>query len=67
MVKVIPLNTAIPVTKDNDDTYNYLYGITCGSCICVTLCVLIIFIIVYTIENDTIENDTIENDSDGSY
>lgn len=57
MVKVLPLNTAIPV-KNNDDTYNYLYGITCGLCICV----LIIFIIVYSIENDTIEND-----SSGSY
>ena len=62
MVKVLPLNTAIPVKKDNDDTYNYLYGITCGLCICVTLCVLIIFIIVYSIENDTIEYD-----SSGSY
>ncbi len=31
MVKVLPLNTAIPV-KNNDDTYNYLYGITCGLC-----------------------------------
>jgi len=57
MVKVLPLNTAIPV-KNNDNTYNYLYGITCGLCICV----LIIFIIVYIIENDTIEND-----SSGSY
>ena len=55
MVKVLPLNTSIPVKKDNDDTYNYLYGITCGLCICVSLCVLIIFIIVYSIENDTIE------------
>ena len=52
MAKVYPLNTAIPV-KNNDDTYNYLYGITCGLCICVTLCVLIIFIIVYSIENDS--------------
>uniref|UniRef100_A0A6C0CDI3 Uncharacterized protein n=1 Tax=viral metagenome TaxID=1070528 RepID=A0A6C0CDI3_9ZZZZ len=55
MVKVMPLNTAIPV-KNNDDTYNYLYGISCGLCICVSLCVLIIFIIVYSIENDTIED-----------
>ena len=56
MVKVLPLNTAIPVKNNDDDTYNYLYGITCGLCICVTLCVLIIFIIVYSIENDTIED-----------
>ena len=62
MVKVLPLNTTIPVKKDNDDTYNYLYGITCRLCICVSLCFLIIFIIVYSIENDTIEND-----SSGSY
>ena len=62
MVKVLPLNTAIPVKNNNDDTYNYLYGITCGLCICVTLCVLIIFIIVYSIENDTIEDY-----SSGSY
>jgi hypothetical protein len=55
MVKVLPLNTAIPI-KNNDDIYNYLYGITCGLCICVTLCVLIIFIVVYSIENDTIED-----------
>ena len=65
MVKVYPLNTAIPV-KNNDDTYNYLYGITCVLCICVCLCVclcvLIIFIIVYSIENDIIENG-----SSGSY
>ena len=53
MVKVLPLNTAIPVKKDNDDTYNYLYGITCGLCICVSLCVIIILIIVYSIEKDS--------------
>ena len=62
MTKVYPLNTGIPIKNNNDDTYNYLYGITCGLCICVTLCVLIIFIIVYSIENDTIEDN-----SSGSY
>jgi len=62
MTKVYPLNTGIPIKNNNDDTYNYLYGITCGLCICVSLCVLIIFIIVYSIENDTIEDY-----SSGSY
>ena len=62
MVKVLPLNTAIPIKNNDDDTYNYLYDITCGLCICFSLCVLIIFIIVYSIENDTIEDN-----SSGSY
>lgn len=52
MVKVYPLNTAIPV-KNNDDTYNYLYGGVFGICICVCICVLLIFIIVYSIETDS--------------
>lgn len=57
MVKVYPLNTAIPVKKGNDDTYNYLYGGALGMCICLFIWVLLIFIIVFSIEND----------SDGSY
>ena len=60
-MKVYPLNTAISV-KNNDDTYNYLYGGALGICICLFICVLLIFIIVYSIENDTIEDD-----SSGSY
>jgi len=57
MAKVYPLNTAIPVKKGNDDTYNYLYGGALGMCICLFICVLLIFVIVFSIEND----------SDGSY
>ena len=45
MVKVYPLNTAIPI-KNNDDNYNCLYGAVLGMLIC-----LFIFIIIYSKNN----------------
>ena len=32
--------------KEDDNCYNYVYGLVCGSCICIIIMVLIIILII---------------------
>lgn len=50
MSQIYPLN----YNKKDDDCYNYLYGLVCGTCICIIIMVLTIILI------------TIQKDEDGS-
>ena len=38
--------------KKSDDSYNYLYGIVCGSCICIIIMFLIIMLIIIQKKED---------------
>lgn len=38
--------------KKSDNNYNYLYGIVCGSCICIIIMFLIIMLIIIQKKED---------------
>ena len=48
MTKIYPTD----IHKKEDYTYNIMYGIICGSCICIIIMILIIFLIIINKEQD---------------
>ena len=39
-----------PIEQADDTMYNILYGVICGSTLCMIICCLVILVIIFTVE-----------------
>jgi hypothetical protein len=39
-------------SNNSDDLYNLLVGVTCGGCICITICISILLLLHFMIERE---------------
>jgi len=45
-------NKVHPDKSSSNDLYNLLVGVTCGGCICITICISIILLLHFMIERE---------------